>query len=220
MKRIALCTVLLSAVSLAQAAPWTYRGTLNDGGKPANGDYDLRITLLDETGARSVTQPITLHGVRVENGSFAADVDFGLDLSRAPAMKLKTEVAQHGSAFAGIGEPTRFDPKAALAGICWDTTGNVVAAGEFLGSTNNAVVELKSNNRRVARFDGAFGSANEAIVVLGSSANVATGRGATIGGGGSTSVNCGSGSSRCRRPVGTMLRPFRSTTPPVRRWGP
>ncbi len=195
MKRTALFVVLSASASLLGATPWSYRGTLNDGGRPASGHYDLRLTLINEAGTQSITQPITLFNVQVKDGNFVTDVDFGLDLARAPAMKLKTEVAQGGSAFVSIGEPTRFDPKAALAGICWDTTGNVVAAGEFLGSTNNVPVEIKANNQRVARFTG--GSNNMTSVVLGSSANVVTGSGATIGGGGSSAMTCGSGSSSC-----------------------
>jgi hypothetical protein len=196
MKRTVLFVVLSASASLLSATPWTYRGTLNDGGRPANGRYDLRLTLIDEAGTQSITQPITLFNVQVTDGNFSTDVDFGFDLARAPAMKLKTEVAQGGSSFASIGEPTRFDPKATLAGICWDTTGNVVVAGEFLGSTNNVPVEIKANNQRVARFTGG-GSNNMSSVVLGSSANVVTGSGATIGGGGSSAMTCGSGSSSC-----------------------
>ncbi len=192
------CFIALIAIStFADASPWTYRGTLNDGGKPANGSYDLRLTLINEGAGQPVSQPITLFKIPVKDGNFAADVDFGLKLDHAPPMKLKVEVAQGGSAFASLGEPTRFDPKSTLAGICWDTTGNVVAAGEFLGSTNNVPVEIKANNRRAARFESGFGSANESIVILGSSANIAVGRGATIGGGGSSAMTCGGGTSSC-----------------------
>jgi trimeric autotransporter adhesin len=58
MKRTNLWIALLAVANLASAAPWTYRGTLNDGGKPANGQYDLRLTLDNEAGTQSVTQPI------------------------------------------------------------------------------------------------------------------------------------------------------------------
>lgn len=197
MKRTTLFIALIAAASFVDASSWTYRGTLNDAGRPANGRYDLRLTLINEAGTQTVTQPITLFNIAVKDGNFTTDVDFGLNLDHAPPMKLRTEVAQSGSAFASIGEPTRFDPKAALAGICWDTTGNVVAAGEFLGSTNNVPVEIKANNRRAARFESGFGSANESIVILGSSANIAVGRGATIGGGGGSAMTCGAGSSSC-----------------------
>jgi len=184
-----LILALLGASQAAQAAPWTYRGSLNDGGKPANGSYDLRLTLTDAAGVRAIGQPLTLYGVAVKDGNFAADVDFGVDLSNAPALKLKTEVAQGGSGFVSLGEATRFDPMAVLAGICWDTTGNVVAAGEFLGATNNVAVEIKANNLRAAQFKAAgttasYGDAPQ--VALGSSANLASGIGATVGGGGAT----------------------------------
>ena len=193
-----LILALLGASQAAHAAPWTYRGSLNDGGKPANGSYDLRLTLTDANGVRAIGQPLTLYGVAVKDGNFAADVDFGVDLTNAPALKLKTEVAQGGSGFVSLGEASRFDPKAALAGICWDTTGNVVAAGEFLGSTNAAAVEIKANNFRVSRYVnlGTAADWGDAPQVLqGSSANTATGIGATIGGGGAPRDGGGSLSS-------------------------
>ena len=196
MIRSTLVIALLAASSLANAAPWIYRGTLNDGGKPANGHYDLRLTLVNSTGTAQISQPVTLNRVAVKDGNFTAEVDFGFDLSNAPAMRLKTEVQQNGSGFASLGEPSAFDANAALAGICWDTTGNVVAAGEFLGSTNNVPVEIRANNQRAARFE-VTGSANQTRVTLGSSANFNVGSGATISGGGSSAMTCGAGTSSC-----------------------
>ena len=114
---------LLLAASTAQAAPWTYRGTLNDGGAPANGRYDIRLSQLDAGGAKSLAYPLTFSGVEVKNGTFAIDVDFGMDLTQFGALKLKTEVAQ-GDGFMALGEPRDFDAKAALGSVCWDTQGN------------------------------------------------------------------------------------------------
>ena len=84
MKRTVLFIALFTAASLVAAAPWTYRGTLHDGGKPANGNYDLRLTLINDAGTQSVSQPLTLHNVAVKDGEFSAEVDFGFDLSTAP----------------------------------------------------------------------------------------------------------------------------------------
>jgi len=191
MKRSALFIALLAATSFASAAPWTYRGTLNDGGKPANGAYDLRLTLINTAGTASVSQPITLNNVPVKDGNFAAEVDFGFDLTNAPALKLKTEVQQNGSGFASLGEPSAFDAKAALAGICWDTTGNVVAAGEFLGSTNNVPLVLKVGNRDVLRISPSSSGTHNWIA--GSSANTIniSQDGQTIAGGGDPGADCG-----------------------------
>ncbi|MDZ4814165.1 MAG: hypothetical protein SGI99_16385 [Pseudomonadota bacterium] len=124
MKRALLVFALVTVQGFAHASPWTYRGTLNDGGKLANGSYDLRLTLIGEADPRPITQPISLFRVPVQDGIFSVDVDFGIDLSNAPAMRLKTEVGNEGLAFTALGEPTRFDPKATLAGVCRDTGGN------------------------------------------------------------------------------------------------
>ena len=185
MKRIAFC-ILLALGASAQAAPWTYRGTLNDGGVPANGRYDIRLSLLDAGGAKSLAYPLTVSGVEVKNGAFALDVDFGLDLTQFGTLKLKTEVGQGGSSFVALGEPTSFDAKAVLAGVCWDTTGNSgnVSGTNFLGNTDAVPLDLRSSNTRVARLwkPTAF-STN---VLLGGSTNAITAGaiGASILGGG------------------------------------
>jgi trimeric autotransporter adhesin len=153
MKPRILFVTLLAVTSVASAAPWMYRGTLNDAGKPANGSYNLRLTLVNEAGTHSVSQPITLVNVAVRDGNFATEVDFGVDLTALSPMKLRTEVSQGGSSFVALGEPTRFDAKSALAGICWDTSGNTVAAGEFLGSTNNAALQFRVRAENALRIE-------------------------------------------------------------------
>jgi hypothetical protein len=192
MKRQLLGIALISACGALNAASWTYRGTLDDGGQPANGQYDLRLSLLDESGSKSVTTPITLHAVTVTQGQFAVDVDFGIDLANAPPLRLKTEVAQGGTAFVALGEPSRFDAKAALAGVCWDTEGNAGTnpAINFIGTTDAQPLVLRTRNVQSLRiepsdtlFSGAPISAN---VIAGSNVNTVDAGviGATIAGGG------------------------------------
>lgn len=193
MKRTLLTLALLAATGTLQAAPWTYTGTLNDGGKPANGQYDLRVTLLNESRTASVTSPITLNAVNVVDGSFSVDVDFGIDLSTSPVMALKTEVQQGGSGFASLGEATRFDPEVALGGVCWDTSGNGgTVPGDFVGTTDNRPLSLRANNSSALRiFPSVELAANNRPIthniVAGSSGNgvIEPARGATIAGGGS-----------------------------------
>ena len=192
MKRTLLCTALLSLISISHAASWTYRGTLNDGGSPANGVYDLRVSLLNAAKSASVTAPITLYGVHVSNGNFAVDIDFGVDLNNAPAMALKTEVQQGGSGFVSLGEPTFFDAKAALAGVCWDTEGNAgtTPASNFIGTTDNQPFVIRTRNAQSLRIEPSSillnGLPVTANVIAGSAANSVTAgvRGATIAGGG------------------------------------
>lgn len=147
MKRSMLFIALLATATLATAAPWSYRGTLNDGGKPANGNYDVRLTLINAAGTASVSQPITVFNVPVKDGSFSAEVDFGMDLTNAPAMKLKAEVNQGSSGFVSLGEPSAFDPKSVLAvGACWSSTGDNGSnpTVNFLGNTDNQTMVVSS----------------------------------------------------------------------------
>ena len=67
---------LLFALPLGTA--FTYQGRLNDGVSPANGSYDLRFALYDNSaGPGLVAGPITNAMIRVTNGLFTASIDFG-----------------------------------------------------------------------------------------------------------------------------------------------
>lgn len=197
MKRTLLTMALIAATNVLVAAPWTFRGTLDDGGKPANGSYDLRLTLLNEASSASVTHPVTLYAVVLKDGQFAVEVDFGIELRNAPAMNLKTEVQHGSSGFLSLGEPTRFDPKAALAGVCWDTEGNAGtnAATDFIGTTDNEPLVFRTRNVRSLRIEPSAelfsGTPITANIIAGSSANTASAgtRGVTIAGGGTPSGN-------------------------------
>jgi hypothetical protein len=192
MTRTLLALALVAASAAAAADSWTYRGTLSDAGAPANGRYDLRLTLLDEARGIPIAAPLTLPGVLVRDGQFAAEVDFGLDLRKAPALALRTEVQQGGGGFVALGAPAHFDAKAALAGVCWDTEGNAGTdpALNFIGTTDAQPLVLRTRNAQSLRLEPSsalFGGAPiTANVIAGSSANgVAAGvRGATIAGGG------------------------------------
>ncbi|HQX26036.1 MAG TPA: hypothetical protein PLE37_13765, partial [Pseudomonadota bacterium] len=155
MTRTLLALALVAASAAAAADSWTYRGTLSDAGAPANGSYDLRLTLLDEARGSTVAGPLTLPGVMVRDGQFAAEVDFGLDLRKAPALALRTEVQQGGGGFVALGAPTHFDAKAALAGVCWDTEGNAGTdpALNFIGTTDAQPLVLRTRNAQSLRLE-------------------------------------------------------------------
>ena len=188
MPSLARCIALslLFAAAGAHAAPWTYRGTLNDGGASANGRYDIRLSVLDAAGAKALGYPLTFTGVEVIDGAFAVDVDFGIDLSQFGAVKLKTEVAQGGSGFVALGEPQAFDAKAALVGVCWDTQGNAGTnpATDFLGTIDAQPMRIRSNNVEVAQIgsssSASFGKTTEVAL---SSAATRTGLGSIAMGG-------------------------------------
>ncbi len=172
MIRNLLLLVMLAAASVANAEPWTYSGTLSDGGTPANGRYDLRVTLLDASGPDHVGSPITFYSVQVHDGTFTVQVDFGSDLGNAPPMRLKTEVSKDNAPFVALGEPTRFDPKVALAGVCWDTEGNsgTNPANNFIGTTDNQPLVIRAFNTPVLRI---FPRPNSPNLVAGAAGNSA-----------------------------------------------
>ena len=192
MKKSLLTLALLVATGALHAAPWSYRGSLNDGGKPANGPYDLRVTLLNEAKTASLSSPITLYAVQVVDGNFAVDVDFGIDLSASPVMALKTEVQQGSSGFAALGEATRFDPKAAFGGACWEVSGNAgTTSSNYLGTNDNQPLEIRTSGRRAFRLEpstelGSNARPLTSNTIAGSVANgvISPARGATIAGGG------------------------------------
>lgn len=79
-KLILLATLsLFSFRALAQSTAFTYQGRLNDGGAPANGNYDLRFTVYDSTNSPGVliAGPITNTATAVSNGLFTVALDFG-----------------------------------------------------------------------------------------------------------------------------------------------
>jgi len=193
MKRTILTLALLAATSALHAEPWTYQGTLSDAGKPANGQYDLRVTLLNEAKTASLTSAITLYSVSVIDGSFSVDVDFGIDLTTTPVMALKTEVQQGASGFVSLGAATRFDAKAALGSVCWDTAGNAgTTSADFLGTTDNQPLSIQANGSQAIWIQpsaelSSVGRPITHSIIAGSAGNsvLPQVRGATIAGGGS-----------------------------------
>ena len=148
-----LALALLGSGADALAANWTCRGTLQDAGEPANGRFDLRLTLLDARGLAAVAGPITLYGVVVKNGEFATAVDFGIDLDRAPVLQLQTEVSNSGGTFVALGEPKLFDAKGTPA-VCWETHGNLGTnpAIDFIGTVDAQPLKFVVNGLQVGRF--------------------------------------------------------------------
>jgi len=188
-----LCVLALATLN-ANAGAWTYRGSLSEHGEPTNGSYDFRLTLLNAARTSPVSQALILDNVRVEDGQFAVEVDFGLNLDRAPVLHLKTEVRQEGDRFMVLGEPARFDPRGALNSVCWNTTGNVGTddAVNFVGTVDTQPLVLRTANTPALRLwasdERLDGTPITANLIAGSAANsfVEGVRGATISGGGVT----------------------------------
>jgi len=73
-----LCAAMLWMTGYAQR-PITYQGYLRIGGVPADGDYDFIFKLFDAAaGGRQVGRDVRLERVRVRNGVYTVELDFGL----------------------------------------------------------------------------------------------------------------------------------------------
>src|SRR5437870_7002461 len=75
---IVFAMLLGMSTALAQTSSFTYQGRLTDGGKPANGNYDLQFALFDSlSGGTQVGSTQTINTVAVSNGVFTVSLDFG-----------------------------------------------------------------------------------------------------------------------------------------------
>ena len=182
-------------VCAVQAATFTYHGTLQDSGKPAEGAYDLELTLYSASaGGQVIGGPLSLFKVPLRGGSFNVDADFGPLTNPAGPAWLDVKVRTSGqSEFAAL--PTRALVSVDAASVCpgaWTLAGNAGnPAGSYLGTADTQPLVLKMNAAQVANFAGATGVVNSNTVtgtnvLLGDPNNsIAAGVvGATVSGGG------------------------------------
>src|SRR5262249_30787277 len=72
-----LLLTLSTLVITAQTTAFTYQGSLNNGGNPANGPYDFQFKLFDAAmGGAQICPPIPINSVMVSNGAFTVALDF------------------------------------------------------------------------------------------------------------------------------------------------
>src|SRR4026207_2416339 len=96
-----LFTTLNSQLSTAhaQGTAFTYQGRLNDGANPANGIYDLRLTLYDAPTLGNVVGMVgTFEDISVSNGLFTVVLDPGAGVFDGNARWLEIAVRPGASA--------------------------------------------------------------------------------------------------------------------------
>lgn len=236
-----------------QGTAFTYQGRLNSGGSPANGLYDFRFRVAnDSAGNNLVGGPFLTNAVLVNSGLFVATIDFGPGVFNGSNYWLEVDVKTNlagsytvlsplqaltpapyavfagtasnlsgtlpaaqlsgnlpsgqfsgtysspvtlnnaGNSFSGGGSGLTGVNAAALGGLSssnyWQVGGNNVAAGQFLGSTNNQAVEINVNGARGLRIEP--NGSRSPNIIGGSFANVVGPglAGVVIAGGGSTNI--------------------------------
>jgi trimeric autotransporter adhesin len=202
MKRTLLMASMLVGMfdqaSHAAAAEFNYHGSLQDAGKPAEGSYDIELTLYSaSSGGGVIGGPLIMNKVPVHNGSFSTQADFGpLTKSVSQAyVSVRVRTAGQGE-FVALNTREQVDTTAASS-VCpgaWTLQGNANVGSSFtpfLGTTDANDPLIFEVGGAVAGViagsgDGTYPSSPN--IVFGDFANtVATGiGGATIAGGGST----------------------------------
>lgn len=140
--------LLLSAASVAfaQTAAFTYQGRLNDGGNPANGNYDMQFRLFDNQNVGQGAQQggtITNPSVAVSNGAFAVSLDFGAAVFGSGADRfLEISVRPSGSS----GAYTPLAPRQKLTSSPYSVRSNSSNSADGLSGTCIGCVQSSQIN--------------------------------------------------------------------------
>src|SRR6476619_5607983 len=96
---------------VATGSGFTYQGRLNNGGNPANGQYDFTFNLYDAvSGGNLIAGPVTVSGLAVTDGLFTVSLDFGAGAFSGDARWLDIAVRP-----AGNGSYTPLAPRQPLS---------------------------------------------------------------------------------------------------------
>jgi hypothetical protein len=190
--------------TVAPAASFNYHGNLQDGGRPADGSYDLELTLYSAPqGGRVIGGPLMVYKVPVHNGTFSTSVDFGALAQPVGTSWLGVAVRNSGKgefaaldARAPVSTALTADTTSSVCPGAWTLDGNAGnPAGSYLGTADNNPLIFEVNGSVVGQILPTSNAtyANAPNVVFGSSGNT-TGSavGATIAGGGTSNAHCGS----------------------------
>ncbi len=148
----------------AQGTAFTYQGQLNDGGSPANGNYDLTFTLYNSI--TNVTGPLTNSAVAVTNGLFTTILNFGPGLFTGTNYFLQIGVRSNGvaTAFTALSprQPLLPVPYAIFANTASNLLGTLPSAqlsgalpsAQISGTYSSVVVFSNSENMFIGVFSG------------------------------------------------------------------
>ena len=122
----------------AQGTVFTYQGSLESNGSPANGAYDLQFTLFDAAqNGNQVGAALINSAVTVNNGAFTTTLDFGPGVFTGPSRWLGIGVrASGGGAFTPLAPLQQFTP--APYAIFAETSGTVGPSSVAAAQLNTA----------------------------------------------------------------------------------
>jgi hypothetical protein len=143
-----LSLLLATAPAPALAESFTYRGYLEDAGLPAEGRYDLKLTLYaDAQGKHVLSAPIELQNVAMVEGSFAVSVDVpGLPPHLERGWLQVAVKSPDDGAWWPLPERSEVMLKGATCPASWALAGNAgtSASTNFVGTTDGVPLVLRS----------------------------------------------------------------------------
>lgn len=141
---LALLAVGLAHGATPMGTAFTYQGQLNDGGAPANGNYDFHFAIYDApAGGTASSRVRTTSGTGVSNGMFTTTLDFGTDVFMGDARWLEIGVRTNGTGAFVILEPRQPltpAPYALFAPNAGQLTGTLSPANIVPGSLTTAML--------------------------------------------------------------------------------
>ena len=147
-----VATLAAAAAGAAHAERYTYHGTLQDGGKPADGRYDLQLTLYPTAqGGLPLAAPTRIFGIEVHDGNFSTDVDFGSISALDSRAWLELAVKPAGTGdYAKLDNRSPVTPDTNACPGAWSLDGNSAnPANSYIGTADTQDVVIKSHGSAV-----------------------------------------------------------------------
>ncbi|MBK8069108.1 MAG: hypothetical protein IPK27_16220 [Rhodanobacteraceae bacterium] len=144
-KRLAAAIALALPMSaFALSNTFSYQGSLNDGGTPASGSYDLQFQLQTSAGV-NVGAPLVREDVAVAAGLFSVELDFGAAITSSDfRLQIGVRPGASAGAFTTLSPTTnlRPTPQAQIAGIASEAvtvSPNAITSASIADASVNGV---------------------------------------------------------------------------------
>jgi hypothetical protein len=119
---------------------FTYQGSLNDAGSPADGLYDFQLKLFDDVNTvtgNQVGNTIDINDLDVVEGQFTVELDFGSDVFNGDARWLETTVAQSDGS-----DPCTLTPRVELTPTPYAIYAETAGAGHSLDAADGSPTDV------------------------------------------------------------------------------
>jgi len=177
-----------TGIGQAQGTAFTYQGRLNNGTNPATGGYDLTFALYNAaSGGSQIGSTVTNLGVGVTNGLFITTVDFGAVFTGSPAW-VAIGVRTNGAAtFTGLSQLQQLTPVPyAITAESANSVAGLTVQQDSAGAPN-LIGGSPNNNVTAGSIGATIGGGGATTIIQGPHTyhytNSVTGSFGTVGGG-------------------------------------